>query len=123
MSDQMRIDWYRDEIGPFLARMTNLGEIVSKALEDIGQEVENTARSNAPWNDITGNARSGLVTEVLEQGDTVVLTLSHTEDYGKWLETIQDGRFAIILPTLERMGPDILRAAGLAVMGKEGGLF
>lgn len=67
------------------------------------------AKANAPWADRTGEARSGLDVEVASEGDEIILTLFHTVEYGKWLETIQAGSLAIILPTLEIYGPEIKR--------------
>lgn len=86
-------------------------------------EVEDYAQSNAPWEDRTGAAREGLTVTVDRQGDEIVLELAHSVDYGQWLETIQAGRFAIIMPTLEALAPRIFASVG-AVVGSqtEGGL-
>jgi hypothetical protein len=59
------------------------------------------ARSNAPWEDRTGDARAGLNVDVQSDGDNIIMQLYHTVDYGLWLEVIQNGNFAIIMPTLQ----------------------
>jgi hypothetical protein len=99
-----------------------LGDTISGALdllgkdhnidevEQIAQSMLDDAKSNAPWNDRTGAARDGLDVDVSEEGDEVVVTLMHTVDYGIWLETIQSGRFAIIMPTLEKYASEIQKA-------------
>lgn len=106
----------RDGIGPVVAYM--VGSVVSNiadAMEQGKTEVESYAQSNAPWSDITGRARRGLTADISVEGGEVVLTLAHEVEYGYWLELIQDGRFAIIMPTLEALGPEILRNAGAVV--------
>lgn len=65
------------------------------------------AKEQAPWTDRTGAARDGLDTDVSEDGETIVWTLFHTVDYGIWLETIQNGRFSVIMPTLELYAPQV----------------
>ena len=81
-------------------------------------EVLGYAQHNAPWDDRTGMARDGLVTEVTEEGGEIFLSLAHTVDYGQWLETIQNGRFAIIMPTLELYSAELIHRAGGAVVGE-----
>lgn len=111
-----------DGIGPVLDFMVATTALqVQEAMMAGKERVEEYAKVNAPWSDRTGVARSGLTAEVyMEQGE-VVLELAHTADYGLWLELIQDGRFAIIMPTLEALGPEILIQAGAAVVDTSGG--
>lgn len=112
-----------DGIGPIVGFMVaNAAHQVYEAMEDGRAEVEAYAQSNAPWSDITGQARNGLVADVRLEGGEVVLELAHTVDYGRWLELIQDGAFAIILPTLELLGPHIIQDAGGAVLHTGRGL-
>jgi hypothetical protein len=69
------------------------------------QKMQDEARRNATWEDRTGNARSGLfaIAEAAA-GDLVTIYLSHghTVYYGVFLEICNGGRYAIILPTLQR---------------------
>lgn len=83
---------------------------VIRTLEDLASEIKAYAQDNAPWTDRTGEARAGLDTSVDREGDDVVLELFHTVDYGQWLETIQSGRFAIIMPTLEVYADQVFEA-------------
>ncbi len=92
-----------------------------------GQMVQDEARTNAPWEDRTGNARGGLFFAVdgfdlgtligevtpdanhymdeveIESGskDTLIITLGHTVYYGKFLELSNGGKYAIIMSTIE----------------------
>ncbi len=84
-------------------------EVAEDAFKDSAQQVQSYAQDNAPWEDRTGDARSGLTTEVNNEDGVIILTLFHTVEYGIWLETIQNGNFAVIMPTLESQGPAILR--------------
>ena len=69
--------------------------------------------TGAPWTDRTSLARQGLWGKARRYGRwNIRLTLSHTMDYGKWLEiackkgdqrgTDGPGPYAILLPTLSR---------------------
>lgn len=97
-----------------------------------GQANQDEARRTAPWEDRTGNARSGLFFAVdgfglqtltgevtveepnnsevsVESGDadTLIITLGHTMFYGKFLELSNGGRYAIIMSTIERNLPEL----------------
>lgn len=98
----------------------SLDEGATQALEDLEAEILAYAQSNAPWNDRTGEARMGLVTDVVNEGDEVTLYLAHTAEHGQWLETIQNGRFAIIMPTLETFAPIIFQETGARFKGMYG---
>lgn len=70
--------------------------------------VQNEMRQHAIWQDRTGNARSGLFSAVDDAAaDLVTIYLSHgfTVDYGKYLELSRGGRYAIIMPTIQRNIP------------------
>lgn len=102
-----------DGIGPVLGYLVaESAANVTLGMEEGREKVENYARSNAPWADRTGAARSGLTASVYEDAGEIVLELAHSVDYGLWLELIQDGRFAIIMPTLEALGAEVIREAG-----------
>lgn len=77
------------------------------------------AKSNAPWQDITGAARQGLDVDVSVEGDEIVLSLYHTVDYGLWLEIIEGGKFATIMPTLEHFAPSVLRSVHAVETGQD----
>lgn len=105
-----------DGIGPALDILAAGAAInAAEAMMEGKARVQMYAQSNAPWADRTGQARAGLIASVYNEGGEIVLELAHSVEYGQWLELIQDGRFAIIMPTLEALGPEILRDAGAAV--------
>lgn len=63
---------------------------------------ENYAKEYAPWTDRTANARQSLHAFVEELADDAVrLYLAHGMDYGVYLETKYQGRYAILWPTIQ----------------------
>ena len=113
--------WIHDGIGPVLDYMAATTAMrVAEGFAEGRERVENYAKSNAPWVDRTGTARDGLTASVYEDWGEIVLELAHTAEHGYWLELIQSGHFAIIMPTLEALGPEIIREAGGKVMDTSG---
>lgn len=92
-------------IAQFEFKMT---EGFENAIREFKEELVDYARSNAPWDDRSGDARSGLDAEFYGEADALGITLFHTVDYGPWLEIRWGGRYAIIIPTIENMGPKML---------------
>lgn len=117
--------YFSDSITPTLDGMVfGASDAAVDAMDSLAPEVLDYAQFNAPWTDRTGMARAGLDYEVYEEFGFVVLDLFHTVDYGLWLEVIQNGNFATIMPTLEVFAPEIMRRSGAVFMGEtEGGIF
>jgi hypothetical protein len=84
------------------------------AIRDLAEVYEgrfvDAAKGDAKWTDRTANARQGLSGTVLESGDIFEIILYHTMDYGIYLEVANDGTYAIILPTIDRMAPALMAA-------------
>lgn len=96
-----------------------MAQVHEKALE-MAQEILDYAQANAPWEDRTGDARRLLDVDVSDEGDAVIIQLYHQVDYGLWLEVIQSGRFAIIMPTLERFSGQAVEVSASSGSGGEG---
>jgi hypothetical protein len=94
-------------------------------------EAEQKAKENAPWTDRTSDARKHLKGIVLydeevkldtykQEGNKTVksgsitidgkgcigIALVHRVEYGKYLETANDGKYAILKPTIEGLRAD-----------------
>ena len=87
--------------------------VAIKALADFfAQKMQDEARHNYPWQARTGAAHQGLfaVTEAAAT-DLVTIYLSHGHSvyYGVFLELCNGGKYAIILPTIQRNLPEIER--------------
>jgi hypothetical protein len=106
--------WYYDTLSPRLAVFNVVVEqAIQQVIEHYAEEVQDYAQENAPWEDRTGAARDGLTAEYQESGNTMAIVLYHTVDYGIWLEIRNSGEYAIIIPTIEHMGPRIMGALSL----------
>jgi len=70
------------------------------------------ARSNAPWTDRTSNARNGLFAVSRPSHPTYRIIVGHRVPYGIWLEVRWSGRYAIIRPTIDHQGPEVMKTLG-----------
>jgi hypothetical protein len=72
------------------------------------------ARSNAPWTDRTSNARNGLFAKAERDRPYYRIIVAHSVPYGIWLEVRFSGRYAIIRPTVDHEGPELMKTAAMA---------
>ena len=70
-------------------------------------EIEAWMKTNAPWRDLTGNARQTLHTEVQVMAEQVAIILAHGMSYGWFLELAHGSTFAIVGPALDHFSPII----------------
>lgn len=66
-------------------------------------------KENAPWTDRTSAARNGLHSTVVNQKGHYEIIFAHTVSYGIWLEVKYSGRDAIIMPTVQHTGAELMR--------------
>lgn len=76
--------------------------------------VEEHMKHKAPWTDRTTNARNGLFATAQKSAanlaaSTFAIILGHTVDYGIYLETKNNGKYAIIMPTIELYAPKVMK--------------
>ena len=65
--------------------------------------MENYGKVNKRWQDITGNARAGLHGGYFWENTEVLKTfIAHSADYGVYLELANDGKYAILQPTINK---------------------
>jgi hypothetical protein len=99
-------------MGGIITKLGALDPLVNKAVDAIMLRYESIAESEmkngAPWTDRTGAARSGLAAQASSDGDSHALTLYHQVPYGIFLELKNSGEYAIIMPTIESLGPRIM---------------
>ena len=70
----------------------------------IASKAQTEARTNAPWENDSGDARKGLTgVTYRERGTKFFIALYHKVIYGKYLELKDDGKFAIIEKTLNSL--------------------
>lgn len=70
-------------------------------------------RTGARWTDRTGNARSGLFSQPFSDKPRYGIILAHRVPYGIWLEVRFSGRYAIIGPTIQSEGPEVMQSCSL----------
>lgn len=95
-----------------MRNLTNGNERVQQGLiavmEYNAPKCEAYMKTNAPWSDQTANARNGLRAQAFRDGDNHGIILFHQVPYGIWLEVKYGGRYSIIVPTIEVMGPQVM---------------
>lgn len=72
-------------------------------------QMQNYAKQNRPWNDISSEAKRGLKAGTVLSGNRIRIYLCHQVDYGVYLELAHDKKYAIIDPTIEHFVPEIKR--------------
>lgn len=83
-----------------------------KALGDgYALKMEAYAKPNAPWRDRTTHARQGLFGEAKEfyGPDCLKVRISHTVDYGVYLELSNQGKYKILRPTVEQFSTQFVQ--------------
>lgn len=105
-----RIFWEVDTLTPGIRGFADdVDKAVGAVMDYEAPQVQNYARENATWTDQTGNARNGLFAQPYSGDKTRGIVLYHTMPYGIWLEVRWSGRYQIIVPTIEVMGPQVMR--------------
>jgi predicted transcriptional regulator YheO len=64
-------------------------------------QAESEAKRIAPWKDHTSNARRSITGSSRTEPGVIIGTLCIGVDYGVYLELSNQGRFRIILPTMD----------------------
>lgn len=70
--------------------------------------LQGRAKRDRKWHDRTSLARKGLKGTVEIKLSEVLIRLSHSVEYGVYLELANDGRFAVLKPTMDAAVPEIL---------------
>ena len=78
-------------------------------------------KTNAPWHDNTGAARSGLMAIPSHYGTTQEILMAYSVTYGIWLEVANSGKYAIITPAIRIIGQKLMSDMQLLI-DKIGGL-
>jgi len=116
-----RFKWTSDTLTPGMAIFqVKLHAAVTAWMEFMSDKCEVAMKKNAPWTDQTSNARNSLSTSAFSSPDEYTIVLYHQMPYGIWLEVRWEGKYAIILPTIDSMGTEVM--LGLtSIIGRLGG--
>jgi len=74
------------------------------------KKMESEAKKGAKWEDRTSNARNSIQGSFGWEGSKAKITLSGNMDYSVYLELAHEKSFAILVPTIQRNAPEILKA-------------
>jgi len=91
---------------------------VMYAAEKYGQaaaaKLEAKAKTDAPWTDRTGLARQTMAGVCDWAGESLRVGIAGNMNYSVYLEFCNEGRFAVLWPTLNAMSAEIIQGmAGL----------
>lgn len=91
---------------------------IARTVDFFTPRVESYARVNAPWQDQTGNARQGLMSQSSHAPRHHAIDLFHSVPYGIYLEVRFEGRYAIIIPTIQSQGRALMALLGSTLFSK-----
>lgn len=93
-----------------LAMSTKIGAAVLMLASTEASRLESHMKINRPWTDRTGMAKATLRASVSQPSKNKIrITLSHGVDYGIWLELAHGKNWAIIGPTINQEGPEVIK--------------
>ena len=106
-----KLDYQSSTLCKNLDKMSQkLGAVILMYSNTKASELQAYMKTNRPWADRTGMAKALLNAKVSQPSSNVVrITLAHGVDYGLWLELAHEKRFAIVKPTIELKGNDVLK--------------
>jgi hypothetical protein len=86
-----------------------------KVCNAYARQAQSQAGKNAPWTDRTGDARKLLMGYTINPydngGEALGFGIMHRVEYGKWLEMANNGKYAILEPTVESLRESFLDKA------------
>lgn len=77
--------------------------------DSVAKEMESYAKSNRVWTDRTSDARDRLKGDSQNLGTSIRCSISHGVDYGIYLEMCNEGRYRILKPTIDAVGPKAVK--------------
>ena len=98
---------------------TRFHAIARNALEEQAQITEQRMKTEALWQDQTGNARRELRCRVFDNGTVLRFQAAHGVPYGLFLEHAHMGKYAILQRTVRSQWPVALKAVAAAVKARK----
>ncbi|MBS5952579.1 hypothetical protein [Paraclostridium bifermentans] len=77
--------------------------------DSVAKDMEAYAKTNRPWSDISGDARDRLHGDIQNLGNKVRCNISYGVDYGVYLEMCNEGKYRILKPTIDAIGPKAVK--------------
>lgn len=82
---------------------------ISLYVDTAALTLQDYMRAHAPWTNRTGQARQRLTAKGQKVADGWRIMLAHGVNYGVFLELAHEKRFAIIQPTIQAKGPEVMK--------------
>lgn len=76
--------------------------------ETAGEKLEAEAKKDRPWQDRTSIARQTIEGGAERRGNKVVVYVAGNTDYFPYLELAHEKKYAILFPTIRKMGREII---------------
>lgn len=97
----------------------DLQAFIADELDGITDDITSWMQTNAPWEDRTGDARASLRAEVEVAMTHIVRMKMGYENipYSQYLESMQGGRFSILIPTMDHWFPILVDRVQRALHG------
>ena len=104
------LDYSNSTLKRRLGTLTNkIGAAVLMYTSTKAIEYEAYMKINRPWTDRSFKAKNSLNTKVSQPKPTLIrMTLAHGVEYGIWLELANEKKYAIIGPTINVKGSDLV---------------
>lgn len=77
--------------------------------ETAALKLEGEAKKAGPWTDRSGEARRRLTCKTMKVASGYRLKLAHGVEYGMWLELANEKKYATIVPSINKMTPEIMK--------------
>jgi len=96
-----------------------IDKFASDVCDEYAYNAAELAKDNAPWQDRSGNARRMLKGFTIKTQNTVGFGVAHRVEYGEYLEMANDGKYAILYPTIEALRVKFFADAAAYFGGKK----
>lgn len=95
---------YQQLLSNFSKFQNKFDAAVELLCENGSQKMESYAKENRPWTDRTSRARQSLKGSWKKEGSSYKVQIAHGVKYGVWLEFANERRYAILMPTVQKVG-------------------
>lgn len=104
---------FRMDSSNLIKNLSIMESRVDKAIkvkaEVAAAKLQTQAREEAPWTDRTGDARKRMISYVSQEKKGYRINLAGGVEYALWLELANEGKYAIIEPTIRLKSPEIIK--------------
>lgn len=107
--NQSSFSWKADTLTRNTSNLPAVMErMITSLIEYHATRGESYMRKSARWRDQTSNARNGLHTSTLHTTKQHTIVFAHGVNYGIWLEVRWAGKYAVILPSVQKTGAEVM---------------